>query len=210
MLKIGIVALLILAIAFLLVLTVLTVAEKSLQRRHTVHRRRMSRGMSNGWRSAMMDALRRMLGDPATPPAAEEMTVVRAQQPVISDPEMPGLPNDARPLVRSINEMIIAIDRRIGDDVLGQPLIIEVEQLRDRHLPKLLRSYVEIPAENRREMFAKTGKSASVHLSDSLKAIRQRLEDISRDLSREHLDTFEDNARFITRTYGRGADDPLA
>ena len=208
--RIVIVAALILCALMAFVFAIVTLVEKSLQGRPTLHRRRMSRRTRNGWRSAMWDALRKMLGDPATPPAAEEMTVVRAAQPVYSDPDMPGLPNDARPLVRTINEMMAAIDKRIGDDVLGQPLIIEVEQMRDRHLPKLLRSYCEIPAPSRREIFNKTGKSASVHLADSLRAIRQRLEDISRDLSREHLDTFEDNARFITRTYGRGGDDPLA
>lgn len=157
----------------------------------------------------MWDAFFRIVRDPVAPPPAQELTVTRAALPVSSDPDMEGLPDGVRPLVRTINDKIMMIDRRIGQDVLGQPLIIEVEQIRDRHMPKLLRSYVEIPADHRREIFNKTQKSASVHLAESLRAIEERLDDISKDLSREHLDTFEDNARFITRTYGRGGSDPL-
>lgn len=153
----------------------------------------------------MLEAFLKMFRDPE-PPAVTEMTVQRAAQPVRSDPEMPGLPADARPRVQAINELLESIDRRIGQDLLGQPLVIEMEQMRDRHLPKLLRSYVEIPPDHRREIFRKTGRSASTHLAESLDAMSQRLQDIDKALASEHLDTFEDNARFISRTYGRGSD----
>ena len=192
------------------VLVIVTMVEKNLQGQSTLHRRRQARREIKGWRNAMWDAFFRIVREPVAPPPAAELTVTRAALPVMTDPDMPNLPDVARPLVRTINEMIRTVDKRIGDDVLGQPLIIEVEQIRDRHLPKLLRSYVEIPPDHRREIYNKTGRSASVHLAESLRAIIERLEDISKDLSREHIDTFEDNARFIKRTYGRDGSDPLS
>lgn len=156
----------------------------------------------------MLEALLKMFRDPEPPqPVA---AVPKAETQVVhSDPDMPGLPNDSRHRVQEINTLLEAIRRRIGQDLLGQPLVIEMEQMRDRHLPKLLRSYVEIPPDHRREIFSKTGRSASVHLAESLDAMTRRLKEIDRDLSREHLDTFEDNARFISRTYGQGSD-PLS
>lgn len=173
------------------------------------HGRRPAQGPLKNWMRAMLEAFLKMFREPDTPPAAPELTVQRATNAVHSDPDMQGIPADARPRITTINELLASIDRRIGQDLLGQPLVIEMEQMRDRHLPKLLRSYVEIPSDHRREIFNKTGKSASVHLAESLDAMVSRLKEIDRSLASENLDTFEDNARFIARTYGRGTD-PLS
>lgn len=143
-----------------------------------------------------------------SPAPASEMTAQHKPEPVYSDPEMPGIPDSARPLIKEINDYLRSVNKRLDGNVLGQPIVIETEQIRDRHLPKLLKSYVEIPSEHRRDIFNKTGKSASVHLAESLEAILKRLREIDKDLSREHIDTFEDNARFVQKTYGRN-DDPL-
>lgn len=157
----------------------------------------------------MLESFLKLFRNADTAPApAAEMTAQNKPEPVYSDPEMPGIPDSSRPLVKEINEYLRNINKRLEGDVLGQPIVIETEQIRDRHLPKLLRSYVEIPAQHRRDIFNNTGKSASVHLSESLEAILKRLREIDKDLSREHIDTFEDNARFVQRTYGRN-DDPL-
>lgn len=190
--------------------------EKQLQLRGSLHPRRRARLEGKDWVRVMLEAFLKMFRDLDGPPPAPELTVQGAAAgglPAIghaaaahSDPDMPGLPADARPRVLKINTMMAAIARRITGDPLGQPVIIEMEQMRDRHLPKLLRSYVEIPSEHKREIFAKTGKSASVHLCVALDAMVTRLGDIDKSLATENLDTFEDNARFISTTYGRGAD----
>jgi len=154
----------------------------------------------------MWDALMRIFQDPATPPAAREMTVEPTKRVVAVDPEMPGLPSSARPIVGSINDLMRVIERRVGADAIKQPMLIEMEQMRDVHLPKLIRSYVEIPEPHRREIFNKTQKSASVHLCGALEDMMTRLNAIDRDLSAEHIETFEDNMRFISRQYGTGSD----
>lgn len=135
----------------------------------------------------------------------------RSSSAVFSDPDMPGLPGTARPIVRSINDYIESITKRIADNPLGMPLVIEMEQMRDRHLPLLLTSYRNIPDEHRKQIYNETGLSASVHLSTSLTDMCNRLKDIDRSLAKEHINTFADNARFIQDTYGRQRDvDPLS
>jgi hypothetical protein len=132
-----------------------------------------------------------------------------AKTPVYPDPKMPGIPADAREKVKKINELMKYISKRVEGQMLSQPLIIEMEQMRDIHVPKLLLSYTEIPEAHRRQIFNRTGKSASVHLGESLSAILARLNEIDADLAQQHISTFENNANFIAQTYGAKSD-PLA
>ena len=155
----------------------------------------------------MLEGLIRMMtreapvGDQNTNPGA-------VAKPTYVDPAMPGLPGTARVHVETINGLLTRIAARTTTDVAMLPLIVEVDALRDRHLPKLVGSYVAIPAEHRVAIFAETGRSASVHLSESLAVMADRLKEIDRDLSRASIDRFSDNNKFIGRTYGR-EEDPL-
>lgn len=180
------------------------------KRRRKLHQRTRTNGTGGNQQesreNSMLEAFIKRFRDPEPAAVTQPTATGPDKAAVYSDPEMPGIPGDARPRVARINELMACIQKRIKGDILGQPLVIEMEQMRDRHVPKLLLSYTEIPPAHRREIFNKTGKSASVHLAESLDAIISRLEEIDRSLAAEHIDTFEDNARFITRTYGSKSD----
>ena len=64
-----------------------------------------------------------------------------------------------------------AIDSLLGTGDKSQfdrIVLGELVQMRDEHLPKLLRSYVEVPPQYRKEIFKNTGRSASFLLEEAL------------------------------------------
>lgn len=141
-------------------------------------------------------------------PTPPHPPTVAAPVRIETSPDMDGLPENARPLIRSINALMVQIEKRTETDPMAMPITIEIAQMRDMHLPRLCRSYVEIPEEHRREIYARTGRSASFHLKESLAAMETRLRDIDKSLARQHISTFESNSEFVRTTYGdRG--DPL-
>lgn len=77
----------------------------------------------------------------------------------------------------------------------------ELGRIRETHLPRLLQSYIEIPAEHRAEVFRETGKSASFLLNDSLDKMLARLRDISAQCARGNITTFAENIRFVDLYY---------
>lgn len=83
-----------------------------------------------------------------------------------------------------------------------------MEQMRDLHLPKLIKSYVDIPAEHRSEIFRTTGKSASFILNESLDKMQAKVDEILRNLAQKDLDAFSNNIKFIGQRYSD--DDPFA
>ncbi len=72
----------------------------------------------------------------------------------------------------------------------------------EQHLPKMIRSYREIPPQHRAEIFRKTGRSASYALNDGLDKMIQRLRDISLHLAQDDINSFTANLDFIDRRYG--------
>lgn len=80
----------------------------------------------------------------------------------------------------------------------------EIELMRDEHLPKLVKSYIDIPPAHRTEIFRKTGKSASFILEESLDTMKARIDEIARNLAQHDLDAFSSNAAFISRRYSDG------
>lgn len=77
----------------------------------------------------------------------------------------------------------------------------ELGRIKGTHLPKLLQSYIEIPAQHRADVFRETGKSASFLLNESLDKMLARLRDISGDLARGNITTFAENVRFVDLYY---------
>ena len=98
------------------------------------------------------------------------------------------------------------IEARSRDDALLVAALTEVRQMRDTHLPQLVKSYAEIPAAHRAEIFRKTGRSASYNLNAAFDRMIARLEALSRTMAQEDIDSFADNLRFIEHRYG--SDDP--
>ena len=86
----------------------------------------------------------------------------------------------------------------------------ELGRIKATHLPQLLQSYIEIPAQHRADVFRETGKSASFLLNESLEKMLGRLRDISAQLARGNITTFAENIRFVDLYYEETGKDPFA
>ncbi len=139
--------------------------------------------------------------DPATPVAAPDT----ARRPAV-DPEDPRLPDASRPKVARLVSLMADIEARGQDNSVLVSVLTEMRQMRDTHLPRLVKSYAEIPAAHRAEVFRATGRSASYNLNEALDRMVTRLETLSRSMAQDDIDSFADNLRFIEQRYGR--DDP--
>jgi hypothetical protein len=155
----------------------------------------------------MMSWFRRLIEGTAAAPEAAHAPQPPPQPQV--DFDDPRLPERARQQSRGIDETISDLLARNGNAAFDQILIAELRQMRDEHLPKLLRSYIDVPQQHRKEIFKNTGRSASYLLEEALDKMRGRVNAISRDLAQSELDAFSNNTEFVNRRYGR-IDDPFA
>lgn len=154
----------------------------------------------------MIDWFRKILGsspDAAPPaPAPAQPSAPRV------DFDDQRLPENARKSARTIAELIERLVKQADHSAFDRIVLGELVQLRDEHLPKLLRSYIDVPVEFRKEIFKKTGRSASFVLEEALGKMRARVEALARDLAQSELDAFANNADFVTRRYGK-VEDPF-
>ena len=81
-------------------------------------------------------------------------------------------------------------------------MLIEIHQISDVHLPTLIKSYIDIPAAHRAEVFRKTGRSASFLLNDGLDKMADRLRSMSLSMAQGNIDAFASTMRFIDMRYG--------
>lgn len=154
----------------------------------------------------MIDWFRKILGSSpeAAPPAASPAPPPAPRV----DFDDQRLPENARKEAKSIADMISRLMTQADQSAFDRIVLGELVQLRDEHLPKLLRSYIDVPAEHRKEIFKKTGRSASFVLEEALGKMRARVEAMSRDLAQSELDAFANNADFVSRRYGK-VEDPF-
>lgn len=110
------------------------------------------------------------------------------------------VPQSAYQRVLAIREQIGALEKASAERGM-QTERDELERIKSTHLPRLLQSYIEIPAEHRAEVFRETGKSASFLLCDSLDKMLGRLHDISAQIARGNITTFAENIRFVDLYY---------
>ena len=100
--------------------------------------------------------------------------------------------------------LIADIEARAAVESEWSPVLLELRQMGDVHLPTLLQSYIDIPPAHRAEIFRKTGHSASFALNDGLDRMADRLREMSSSLAQGNLDAFTANMRFIESRYGAG------
>lgn len=112
------------------------------------------------------------------------------------------VPNKCREKAAAVISTIDLLRMRMMDRSETDPLRIEIEAIRNRHLSEALHRYTDIPEEHRAEFFRRTGKSASFHLAETIDVMAKRLEDISKTLADEKLDSFANSNRFIDTQYG--------
>lgn len=156
----------------------------------------------------LMDSLRKMFSadSPRGPSAAPDKEPAPPPKPKF-DFEDERIPEGSRGRIRRILACLSEAETLMDREHLQASKRSEVELMRDEHLPKLVRSYVDIPPSHRSEIFRKTGKSASFILDESLDTMQGRIDEILRHLAQHDLDAFENNAAFINRRYTD--DDPF-
>lgn len=150
----------------------------------------------------LMDSLRRMFASdaPAPPPSSASVPKTKPKKPKFNY-EDDRVPDSAQERIHRILACLTEAEDLMEREHLPSDKRSEVELMRDEHLPKLVSSYVDIPASHRSEIFRKTGKSASFILDESLDTMQSRIDEILRHLAQHDLDAFENNAAFINRRY---------
>lgn len=118
------------------------------------------------------------------------------------DLDDPRVPETSRRRVETVRTLLAEVEARAAAKGIAGSAVIDLRQMRDNHLPGLLKSYVEIPAEHRAEIFRKTGHSASYILNDGLDQMAARLREMSRELAQGDIEAFAVNMRFIETRYG--------
>jgi hypothetical protein len=174
-------------------------------------------------RTPMIQDLLKGLFGPQTAPAdlppppdalAEPPSAPRIEAPVPAPAparasEDARLPTVVRPVVLEIEAKIERILGCLRTIDLGDMTAREMTDLRDVHLPALVSSYVDIPADHRARIFQEKGKSASYVLKDSLEVISGRLDATIARLAQREITSFDDANRFIADRYGK-REDPFA
>ena len=128
-----------------------------------------------------------------TPPAAQ------IPPPFNYDDER--IPGSARTKAQKILESIEEVEKAMVREEVPSFNRVDTAQMRDIHLPQLLKSYIDIPPTHRDEIFKRTGKSASFHLGASLDKLQERVDTMLRDLAEHDINAFTNNMRFINERY---------
>lgn len=139
-------------------------------------------------------------GDGALPPPEPNPALPSAPAPLDGSWDE-RLPDSSQETVSEIRGLLIELEKKVVEKALVDEGL-ELHRLKTRHLPSLLRSYVEIPPEHRAEIFRETGQSASVLLNERLEKILDRLNEMSRQLARGNINAFAENIRFVDMQYG--------
>lgn len=151
----------------------------------------------------MFDRLSRLFA-PASTPSETLPTLpgVPTPPPVAFDFEDDRLPDGARVKIRRILACLDEAAGAIQREQVPGFTRVDMEQMREIHLPKLARSYIEIPSGYRGDIFRRTGRSASFILMESLDQMQTRMDDILKNLAQSDIDAFTENVQFIGQRYG--------
>ncbi|NCP15297.1 MAG: hypothetical protein GW858_14250 [Sphingomonadales bacterium] len=150
----------------------------------------------------LFDSIRKMFAAPeAAPGPAPAAPPPPAPRKPAFDYEDQRIPTGARTKIRTILACLTQVEGMMDREQVQAVSRTEIELMRDEHLPKLVKSYIDIPSAHRAEIFRKTGKSASFILEESLDAVQARIDEIARNLAQHDLDAFSSNAAFISRRY---------
>ena len=132
---------------------------------------------------------------PPPPPAPAQIPAIAIDY---EDPRVPGGAKDRiRRILACLSELEAAMQRM---EVPGFTRI-DIDQMRRQHLPKLVKSYIDIPEAHRPEIFRKTGRSASFILNESLDQMQHKIDEILRNLAQYDIDAFTNNTQFIGQRY---------
>lgn len=142
-------------------------------------------------------------GDPdeeAESPAPAPGAPIHPQGDPLSSNWKERIPRSSLQRVLSIRDLVRDLEKETASRSM-QSELDELGRIKATHLPRLIQSYIEIPAEHRADVFRETGKSASFLLNESLDKMLARLRDISAQLARGNITTFAENVRFVDLYY---------
>jgi hypothetical protein len=111
------------------------------------------------------------------------------------------IPGSARQKALKILQSIEAVEKAMVREDVPSFSRVDTAQMRNVHLPQLIQSYIDVPTAHRDEIFKRTGKSASFHLSASLDKLQKRVDTMLRDLAEHDIAAFTNNTRFIDERY---------
>ncbi len=156
-----------------------------------------------------LDRVKRLFGgvpSPARPPAPA--TAAAAAAPPLSpafdysDERIPAVARDRLDRMQALLEEIEAQAARAGALTdSGAEALAEARRIRDIYAPDLLRSYFDIPASHRAEIFRRTGRSASFQLGERLDTMIEELRRISTEFAAGQIDRFSIKLGFIDKRF---------
>jgi len=117
--------------------------------------------------------------------------------------ERAALPPPAARRVDAISQQLPLLESRLGEVDMLDPLAQDARRLMGKHLPELIERYERVPAAYRQERDGE-GMTVDERLVVSLDAAREALDDIGKKLTRQDLDAFETQGRFIESRYRDG------
>ncbi len=149
---------------------------------------------------SLLGRLGRLLGGDTAPPVPPAPAAKPPAAPAF-DYSDDRIPDSAKASIARILASIIDVEKAMDREAIPSFSRVDTDQMRDVHLPKLVQSYIDIPAGHRAEIFRKTGKSASTLLGESLATMQARVDEILRNLAQHDLDAFTNNTAFIGQRY---------
>ncbi len=149
----------------------------------------------------LFDSIRKMFAAPEPGAGPAPAAPPPASRKPAFDYDDQRVPTGARDKIRKILTSLAEVEGMMDREQVQAVSRTEIELMRDEHLPKLVKSYIDIPSAHRAEIFRKTGKSASFILEESLGTMQARIDEIARNLAQHDLDAFSSNAAFISRRY---------
>jgi hypothetical protein len=114
--------------------------------------------------------------------------------------QRPALP---APAAREVDRIMAQLDRLAPELQRMDPATPEADEARrllSDHLPRLVKSYAEVPVTHR------TSAEAQAHFRDGLKVVGGEIDRLTSDLARERLKALETEGRFLESRYGAKKD----
>lgn len=107
------------------------------------------------------------------------------------------------PAARDVDRIMAQLDRLAPELKALDPASVEADDARrliGDHLPRLVRSYAEVPASHRGTA------EATAHLREGLQVVGTEIERLTGELARERLRALETEGRFLESRYGAKKD----
>ena len=111
------------------------------------------------------------------------------------------LPPAAGQRADAIAAQLPMLEKQLAELNPLDPLAQDARRLVGQHLPDLITRYERVPLQYRRERESDGGMSVDERLVSGLDAARNAIDDLGRQLSRQEVNEFETQGRFLESRY---------